>query len=234
MGGNKDMCNNSNESIRSEFTISFRRFSTGVTEVDHSPTFPHTWKSFQHLTGYDSTRPKRYTVAAFPSNFKVEETEFSSSESDDQITAYLRDHKTTPLAKESNASVPKRNRFSSGYIFSWFLKRQTLVSCEGQQSSAASSNTAHEKQVKNVSEEQTAVNCETKMRRIQKINSAPNIRTKPAQNTKGIMISTLERRNMSVCERVQCSDLIAQESSEKHKEKFSSMISYTVLFACIG
>jgi hypothetical protein len=180
VGKNKTMRNQSNESIRSEFTINLRRYSTGVSNVEYSPTFPNTWKSFQQLTRFDSSRQKRYTVGAFPSPSFGEESQFSSSESDGSF-----EDKTTvplaPLAKEINASTPKRNRFSSGYILGLFIKKQNLP----QQCSKGCSE-QYAKQ-KNESEQRTTVNCDPKKRRLHKINSAPNIRVKPAQDTKGIL-----------------------------------------------
>ncbi len=179
VGKNKPMYNQSNESIRSEFTISLRRYSTGISDVEYSPTFPNTWKSFQQLTRFDSGRQKRYTVGAFPSPSFAQASQLSSSDSEE--FGYFEDKTiNAPLAKEVNASTPKRNRFSSGYILSLFLKKQTLP----EQCSKGSEQ--HTKQ-KNENEQRTTVNCDPKKRRLHKINSAPNIRAKPTQDTKGIL-----------------------------------------------
>ena len=191
VGKNKAMYNRSSESIRSEITVGFRRYSTGISDVEYSPTFPNTWKSFQQLTRYESSRQKRYTVGAFPSPSLVHESQFSSSDSD-EIGVF--EHKTStsslaPLVKEVNTNAPKRNRFSSGYILSLFLKKQNLAECGDKQGSAGSSQ-QRDKQ-KTDGEQRTAVNCDPKKRRLHKINSAPNIRVKSSQDTKGILTVSL-------------------------------------------
>ena len=169
VGKTKLMYNQSNESIRSEFTVSVRRYSTGFSDVENSPTFPNTWKSFQQLTRFDSSQQKRYTVGAFPSpNFA---SQLSASESDE--IGYLQDTTTVvPLVKEVKAGTPKKNRFSSGYILSLFLKKQNGTEQRMKQ------------KIKSF-EQQTTVNCDPKKRRLKKINSAPNIRVKSSQDTKG-------------------------------------------------
>jgi hypothetical protein len=169
VGKNNLMYNQSNESIRSEFTVSVRRYSTGISDVENSPTFPNTWKSFQQLTRFDSSRNKRYTVGAFPSpNFA---SQWSSSESDE--IGYFQDTATAaPLVKDVNAGTPRKKRFSSGYILSLFIKKQSVTE-------------QHSKQKVTECDRQTIVNCDPKKRRLKKINSAPNIRVRPSQDTKG-------------------------------------------------
>lgn len=191
VGKNKAMYNRSNESIRSEITVGCRRYSTGVSDVEYSPTFPNTWKSFQQLTRFDSSRQKRYTVGAFPSPSLAHESQLSSSGSD-EISLFEDKTSTSslaPLVKEVNTNTPKRNRFSSGYILSLFLKKQSLAECGDEQGSSGSSQ-QRDKQ-KTDSEQRTAVNCDPKKRRLHKINSAPNIRVKPSQDTKGILTVSL-------------------------------------------
>ena len=191
VGKNKAMYNRSNESIRSEMTIGFRRFSTGVSDVEYSPTFPNTWKSFQQLTRFDTSRQKRYTVGAFPSSSFVQESQFSSSESeeicpfeDKTSTASL-----APVVKEANSNAPKRNRFSSGYILGLFLKKQNLADCGNNESSSGRSQQPGKQKTEN--EQRASANCDPKKRRLQKINSAPNIRVKSFQDTRGILTASL-------------------------------------------
>ena len=184
VGKNKGMCNQSNESIRSEFTINFRRYSTGISDVEYSPTFPNTWKSFQQLTRFDSSRRKRYTVGAFPSPSFAPNNELSSSESDEIF--YFEDATSSsslapPLTKEVTQNTPKRNRFSSGYILSLlFLKKQnSTTECEQKSRSKNDGKTEKEKR--------STLNSDSKKRRLHKINSAPNIQVRQSQESKGIL-----------------------------------------------
>ncbi|XP_028394178.1 protein kinase C iota type-like isoform X1 [Dendronephthya gigantea] len=184
VGKNKLMFNESNESIRSEFTVNLRRYSTGLTDVEYSPTFPNTWKSFQQLTRFDSSRQKRYTVAvgSFPTP-SFEQGLSSSSESDEAV---FNDEPAPPLAKDGSNSTSKRNRFSSGYILGFFLRKQNLAECR-QENVSRKYSQQNAKQYNETAKRTPVVNtCERKkQQRLHKIHSVPNIRAKPSPQTKG-------------------------------------------------
>lgn len=150
--------NSSSGCVRSELSIVVRRHSESVSEQDYSPTFPNTWKSFQHLGRRDSRRIKRYTVGCFSSPGFAGSSQLPSSEEIDHITAYLKEKgcsTSSSLASKQATNLPKRNRFSSGYILGLFMRRQNLE--EQQEKRNPASSTSNVK------------------RKIHKINSAPNI-----------------------------------------------------------
>lgn len=187
VGKNKStMCHESNESIRSDFTVGLRRYSTGLTDVEYSPTFPNTWKSFQQLARFDSSRHKRYTVAAFSSP-SFEQMLSSSSESDEPGFIEKPD---PPVVKKGSNSTSKRNRFSSGYILGFFLKKQNLTACKQDKVSKRSSQ-QNLKQTNETTKRTRVNSCEAKKQRLHKIHSVPNIRAKPSPQTSGISSSSL-------------------------------------------
>lgn len=168
------MYKQSNESIRSEFTINLRRSSIEICgDAEHSPTFPNTWKHFTHLTN----KQKRYTVGAFPSATLAQGTQLFSSNESAKVFYFgdCNNNNSAPLTpsfvKKVSSGIPKRNRFSSGHILGFFLKKQTVNS---------SKSCSERYNVKQRSEQRTSVNCDSKFQ-------DSNFRAKPARETKGIL-----------------------------------------------
>lgn len=161
MVGKTDSSNGSDSVTKSDLDISLTRASVDFGELDYSPTFPNTWKSIHSLGRCDSwRRHKRYTVACFPSSDFAASSQLVSSETTDNIAAYAEEERFVPLVPDKDDNLPRRKRFSSGFILGLFMKKQDLA---------------------NVQQRQKAANTKKKLH---KIHSAPNIKSE--KNATGI------------------------------------------------
>lgn len=125
MVGKNDSCNSS-EGVKSGLNIGAARSSGDVDSLDYSPTFPYAWENFQNFSRLDSRRNnKHYSVGCLPLSDLAEKSHCPSTEEIAPNRAYLTDLRCVPLEPDG-VDLPKRKRFSSGYLLGLFMRRQNI------------------------------------------------------------------------------------------------------------
>lgn len=163
MVGKTDSSNSGDSVTKSDLHIALTSASVDLGELDYSPTFPNTWKSIQSLGRCDSwRRHKRYTVACFPSTDLSASSQLTSFETTSTVAARVDERRLVPLTPKEDDNLPRRKRFSSGFILGLFIKKQDMA---------------------NVQQRGQAANTK---KQIHKINSAPNISKSERKNVTGI------------------------------------------------